>query len=204
MATAREMRMSKEPRATILIVDDQAINIQALSGLLREHYIILAANNGPRALEIARGSKAPDLILLDITMPGMDGFEVCRQLKAGDKTKKIPVIFITARSSTDDIVRGFRTGAVDYIPKPFQPEELLVRVETHIELHRSREEIRTLKAIIPICAHCKKMRDDEGYWKKVEEYISDSTGSAFSHGLCPDCVRELYPDIADSILNHPG
>lgn len=183
----------------ILIVDDTLENIQILGIILKQkHYRINVAQDGPTALTLAE-KVLPNLILLDILMPGMDGYEVCRQLKQNTKTKDIPVIFLTAKADTDSIVTGFETGAVDYITKPFQKMELLARVKTHLDLRRSKQElekaldeIKTLKGIIPICASCKKIRDDEGYWNNLETYIQSHSEAAFSHGICPDCAEELY------------
>ncbi len=121
-------------KTTILIVDDQPANLMVLARLLKEDYHILAANNGARALEIAAGHNPPILILLDIEMPGMDGYEVCRKLKASERTSGIAVIFVTARDSAEDEEMGFSLGAVDYISKPFQPAIVRARVHNHVTL----------------------------------------------------------------------
>lgn len=122
----------------ILIVDDHPGNIRVAAAMLQQDYNILAANNGSRAIKIAEDAQ-PDLILLDIMMPEMDGFTVCETLKSNEKTKDIPIIFITAKTEIDDVVKGFTLGGCDYISKPFNPEELFVRVNTHIELKKSKE-----------------------------------------------------------------
>lgn len=125
----------------VLIVEDDIKNIQVLGTLLSQAgYHINVAQNGSEALETAR-EVVPDLILLDIMMPEPDGFEVCRQLKSISETKDIPIIFMTARSDTDDIVRGFETGAVDYITKPFNSVEVLARVNTQLTLRRQLKNI---------------------------------------------------------------
>ncbi len=121
-------------KPTVLIVDDQPPNIQALARLLKENYHILVAADGPRALELASGDKAPDVILLDIMMPEMDGYEVCRRLKNDPKTKDIPVIFVTARGDSEDEAMGLDLGAVDYIAKPFNNAVVKARVRTHVQL----------------------------------------------------------------------
>lgn len=123
----------------VLIVDDTKENLQVLGNILRENkYKIVLANNGTEALAIV-AKRLPDLILLDIMMPDMDGFEVCSRLKADDRTKHIPVVFLTAKTETDDIVRGFQLGGIDYITKPFKHEELLIRVKTHVALKKARD-----------------------------------------------------------------
>jgi putative two-component system response regulator len=121
-------------KTTILIVDDTRLNVQIIkSDLEDEGYNILSSENGTDALRIAE-TENPDLILLDIMMPGMDGFEVCKILKEKDNTKDIPIIFLTARSEPKDVIKGFQLGAVDYLRKPFEVSELLVRVKTHVRL----------------------------------------------------------------------
>ena len=127
--------------ATILLVDDLPDNLRVLRQALEpEGFSLMVATSGQAALEIARNAH-PDLILLDVLMPGVDGFETCRQLKADPATQHIPVIFITARAETEAVVEGFRVGSVDYIVKPFQNEEVLARVRTHLENDRLRREV---------------------------------------------------------------
>lgn len=129
----------KEKTPLVLMVDDVAKNLQVLGTILsKEKYKIAAANNGEQAINIANNT-FPDLILLDIMMPGINGFEVCARLKKDPKTKDIPIIFLTAKMEPEDIVKGFETGAVDYIAKPFNSIELLARVKTHLELKISRD-----------------------------------------------------------------
>jgi CheY-like chemotaxis protein len=126
------MTMPKKP--TILVVDDMPFNIKVLTTLLgKNNFNVLVAENGKAALEVIKIT-LPHLILLDIMMPEMDGFEVCRLLKAEPKTQNIPIIFITALSEPEDKVKGFKLGAVDYITKPFRREEILARVKTHLHL----------------------------------------------------------------------
>lgn len=126
---------------SVLIVDDVPKNIQVVANILQpQGYRLAFAQRGEVALELVNKNNF-DLILLDIMMPGMDGFEVCEALKSDPRHKDIPVVFLTAKTETDDIVRGFRLGAVDYVTKPFNSEELLARVCTHLELKTSRERL---------------------------------------------------------------
>jgi class 3 adenylate cyclase len=128
----------------ILIVDDTPKNIQLLGTILRkEGYQINIAQNGLQALEVV-GQMPPDLILLDVMMPELDGFETCRRLKGEPSTQDIPVIFLTAKVDMEDIVKGFELGAVDYVTKPFNSAELLSRVSTHLELKAAREKLEEL------------------------------------------------------------
>lgn len=130
---------SLSKQQTILIVDDAKTNINVLAELLRLDFKVRAATSGEKALEIAFSENPPDLILLDILMPGMDGYEVCKNLKASSQTKNIPVIFITGKVNEEDEIYGFSIGAVDYITKPFRPIVVKARVNTHAELKRHRD-----------------------------------------------------------------
>ncbi len=129
------------PQKTILIVDDTPINIGVISGALKDIYKTKVATNGEKALAIASGEEKPDLILLDVMMPGMDGYEVCRRLKGDPNTHNIPVIFLTGQTGTDDETRGFEVGAVDYIHKPFSEAVVKARVRTHLMLRDAHEQI---------------------------------------------------------------
>jgi DNA-binding response OmpR family regulator len=128
----------------ILVIEDEPSNIQTLSTLLKERgYNINIATNGRQGLEVLERIR-PDLILLDIMMPEIDGFETCRRIKASTAWREIPIIFLTAKTDTADIVRGFELGAVDYVAKPFNAHELLARVNTHLtldHLHRENERL---------------------------------------------------------------
>ncbi len=132
--------------ADILVVDDVSENLKLLLNLLKPvGYKVRPALNGAEALDAVMQNK-PDLILLDIKMPGMDGFEVCKRLKADNQSKQIPIIFISGLSETDDKVKAFHAGGVDYITKPFQEEEVLMRVQTHIELNQMRMNLEGIVA----------------------------------------------------------
>jgi response regulator RpfG family c-di-GMP phosphodiesterase len=149
-------------------------------------------------------------------MPDLDGYQVCERLKADPRTRDIPVIFLSALDQIRDKVKAFTSGGVDYITKPFQIEEVLARVETHLRLRALQEQlaarvreleealaqVKTLRGLLPICANCHKVRDDQGYWQDVTLYVSDHSEVDFSHGICPDCFRELYPEYAD-IVDEP-
>ncbi len=207
----------------ILIVDDIAKNIQVLGSLLaKEGFAISYATHGNQALEMVAVEDF-ELILLDIMMPEMDGYEVCRRIKRMPGKKDIPIIFLTARIEKQDIVEGLNAGAVDYITKPFNSSELKARVSTHLQLKEARdriteqnlqlkekneqletlnrklqdalEKIKTLEGIIPICCICKNIRDDKGYWERIEEYMAKHSDAVFSHGICPECTKKYYPDI---------
>ena len=142
LETSIPMNASETAEETILLVDDQPSNLQLLSQTLKDSGCrLLFAKDGESALSIARKVQ-PNLILLDIMMPGIDGFEVCRRLKSSVDTKSIPVIFLSALDDTRDKVRGLQLGAVDYVAKPFQPEEVIARVNTHLTIHRLSSQVQ--------------------------------------------------------------
>jgi putative two-component system response regulator len=135
-------------KPTVLIVDDTAENITLINGLLKDTYRTRVANNGERALALAATKPPPDLVLLDIMMPGMDGYEVCRRLKADPALKHIPVIFLTAKVEIEDEQKGFDVGAVDYITKPISPPIVLARVQTHLTLKSAADFLKDKNAFL--------------------------------------------------------
>lgn len=124
---------------SILIVDDEPANISLLSEVLKSSYQVMVAKSGKKAIVAAQSDQPPDLILLDIIMPELDGYEVLRRLKSHDETKNIPVIFVTSKSNEEDETKGLEMGAVDYISKPFNPAVVRARVKAHLELKRNRD-----------------------------------------------------------------
>ncbi|QTN26181.1 diguanylate cyclase [Rhodoferax sp. AJA081-3] len=130
--------------ATVLVVDDTPANLSLMSSLLKDTYKVKVANGGERALEIAQSDTPPDLILLDIMMPGLDGYEVCRRLKAQESTKDIPIIFITAMADVENESMGFALGAVDYISKPFNKTVVKARIRVHMQLKRQSRLLENL------------------------------------------------------------
>ena len=200
-----ETNMSKK---TILIVDDIPTNLDVLFKQLElSNFRVLVAQDGASAIRQAEFAR-PDIILLDVMMPDLDGFETCRRLKANEITSEIPVIFMTALSDIDSKVKGFEVGGVDYVTKPIRWQEVFARVTTHtklrtlqkdlqeknVELQEALDNIKVLKGLLPICTSCKKIRDDQGYWQQVEIYIHDHSEADFTHGFCPGCIQELYPE----------
>lgn len=214
-------KQSDVPTATILVVDDNPDNLHLLIAILsRQGYKVRPAPNGTFALKSAQ-SILPDLILLDIRLPDMDGYRVCEQLKADERTRDIPVIFISALQDVTDKVKGFTLGGVDFITKPFQVEEVLARVTTHLTLRNLQSQLReangalekqvhelacanaklqealdtikTLSGLIPICSWCgRRIRDEGDHWVRLESYIEAHTKAIFSHGICPDCKDKLF------------
>jgi len=150
-----ELQNTSQKNNVILVVDDQPNNLKVVASVLSDIYTLSFANNGPTALKMLEKG-TPDLILLDIMMPEMDGFDVCEKIKANPKTKNIPIIFLTAKTDIADIIKGFETGAVDYITKPFNPTEVKVRVKNHLALYNAKQEIQAMN---------KKLADTAGKLK---------------------------------------
>ena len=195
----------------ILIVDDVPENVEILYSVLeQDNYRFAIALNAAEMYK-AIEKEVPDLVLLDVMLPDGDGFSLAEDILSVHSDRYLPIIFITARAHLEDKVRGFEAGGVDYITKPFDEAEVSVRVKTHVELKLAREqqatlilqlqqaleEVKQLRGIIPICAHCKKVRNDDGYWMQVEHYVSEHSEAEFSHGLCPACMNEMYSHLSD-------
>ena len=200
----------KENRAPlILVIDDNPSNLSVINQYLEDNgfEVMIARDGDDGVVKAARG--LPDLILLDVMMPGMDGFETCRQLKGESLTRDIPVLFMTALDSVEDKLKGFDAGGVDYIVKPFNEREAIARINTHLKirklqqdleeknrrLEKAMNEIKKLEGIIPICSICKKIRDDKGYWSQLEAYFEEHSEAKFSHSLCQECAKKYYPDF---------
>ena len=193
--------------ASVLVVDDNVDNLTLLEGMLQAAgHAVRAIPDGTLALESVR-LEAPDLIVLDILMPGISGWEVCEALKADPATADIPIVFLSALTDIQEKLRAFQMGGVDYITKPFHEEEVLARVNTHValmqsqralaarneELQEALREVNLLSGLLPICSHCKRIRDEQGDWTQIETYISHRSDAQFSHSYCPDCVKRHFP-----------
>ena len=196
----------------ILAVDDEASNLQLLRHILQDQYRLLFAKDGPRALELAR-QEQPQLILLDVMMPGMTGYEVCTQLKADPATAAIPVIFVTALSEADDEVIGFDAGAVDYITKPVSPPIVRARVRTHLSLVRIDELKRTRLEIVQRLGLAAEYKDNETglHVIRMSHYarilglalgMSEAEADDLLHAAPMHDVGKI--GIPDSILRKPG
>ena len=130
-----------DEKKLVLIVDDAPANVQMVRSILKDEFKIRVATSGAKALDLVKAEPHPDLILLDVTMPEMDGYALCGVLKATPESRDIPVIFLTGKTDTDDETRGFQVGAVDYIHKPFSPAVVKARVHTHLVLREAREQL---------------------------------------------------------------
>lgn len=197
-----------------LIAEDNATTRLLLESTLTEWgYDVTATSDGVEAWHELQRDKAPELILLDWKMPGMDGIEVCRRLRQLPDARTAHVILVTARGGKDDVVAGLEAGANDYITKPFEPSELRARLQAGArivelqnnladrvrELEGALARVKQLQGLLPICAYCKKIRDDSNYWQQVEAYISSHSEVQFSHGICPDCHERLVKPELDAM-----
>jgi signal transduction histidine kinase len=172
----------------ILVVDDTPSNIQMLAAVLKENgYQVAVATNGKQALDVV-GRVRPALILLDVMMPEMDGFETCQKLKENAEWKEVPVIFLTAKAETSDIIKGFELGAVDYVAKPFNTHELLARVHTHMEMRRQQQELQD---------NYKKLSELERLRDNLVHMVVHDLRSPLM-GLS-GCLQLLQMDLADKL-----
>jgi phosphoserine phosphatase RsbU/P len=196
-----------ETELRILIAEDQAVARFALEDTLATwNYEVQAVADGLAAWDALQADQAPKLALLDWEMPGLDGPEICQRVR--DKVIAQPpyLILLTARERTEDLVAGLRSGANDYLTKPFQEAELAARLAVAVrtlnmqrnlsdrvrELEDALAQIKVLRGILPICAWCKKVRNDENYWERLEGYLGQHTDLRFTHGMCPECSeREI-------------
>lgn len=190
----------------VLIVEDEALAAEMLRGLLEEmgYAVVGKAVNGTQAVEQTQ-SLRPEVVLMDIELPGMDGIEAAYQINEICPT---PVVILTAYESPELVDRATAAGVGGYLTKLPGANELdraiaiaMARFDDlkelrrlNAELRQALAEIKTLRGIIPICASCKKIRDDEGYWHDVAVYIRDHSEAEFSHGLCPDCTDKYFPE----------
>lgn len=194
----------------ILIAEDDITSRVLLKHMLAEWgYEVLVTKDGNEAWEALKAEDAPRLALLDWMMPGLDGVEICRKVRQLDVSNPTYIILLTSRSGKKDIVAGLEAGANDYIGKPYETDELRVRVkvgervaalqsalaEQVHSLREALEHVKTLQGILPICMHCHKIRNDQQSWERLEKYIGEHSDAQFSHGLCPECLEKHYPNF---------
>ena len=190
----------------VLIAEDDSISRLMLQSMLVEWgYEVIAVADGVEAWRTLQSPDAPRLAVLDWVMPGMDGVEVCRRVRARPTQDPVHLILLTSRDEKADIVAGLKGGASDYVTKPFDRDELQARIQvgrTVVELQQSlaarvREleealtQVKQLQGLLPICCYCKKIRDDKNYWQQVEEYLGHHSALQFSHGICPHCWEKV-------------
>jgi DNA-binding response OmpR family regulator len=191
----------------LLIADDDPVLRRMLGAAVRNWGFDPAeAADGREALARLRRPDAPKVAVLDWVMPGLDGPDVCRQVRERPTPEPPYLILLTANDTKRDVIAGLQAGANDYVTKPFDVDELRARLgvarnvvelqatlATRVrELEDALSQVKQLQSLIPICAYCKKIRDDANYWQQVDSYLAHHSGIRFTHGICPDCLdREI-------------
>ena len=205
---------------SILYVEDEEITRSAVARMLRRRVLnVYEAENGQEGLELYKQYR-PDIVISDIRMPVLDGMEMSKEIKILDKNSKI--ILTTAHSDASILINSIEVGIDKYILKPLDMASLFSSVEKCAEnimlekkiqqqnkekdeliakLQNALDKVKFLSGLLPICSSCKKIRDDKGYWQQIESYIREHSEAQFSHGICPDCVKKLYPKL---IQDMPG
>lgn len=194
----------------ILVAEDDATSRLSLTIVLKRlGYEIVVAPDGDAAWHILQQPDAPMLGILDWMMPGKTGVEVCRLARMLPATASKYLILLTSRSDTEDVVEGLEAGANDYVTKPFDEKELLARIRVGkrvldleqelrdrvAQLEEAAAHIKSLQGIIPICMFCRRIRDDEESWRRIEDYLARHADVQLSHGLCPECFEKHYPEL---------
>lgn len=196
----------------ILVAEDDPILRRLLEATLsKSGYEVVLAEDGGRAWALLQRDDAPRLAVLDWMMPEIDGLEVCRRARAAQGSDGyLYVILLTARGRKEDIVAGLEAGADDYLTKPFDPHELRSRVRVGerildleaslrmkvAELQSALSQVEQLQGLLPICMHCKKIRDENDSWQRLETYIQAHSEARFTHSVCQECVAAHYPRAA--------
>ncbi len=198
------MKINQKTR--VLVAEDDYLVGEVIKRALKQtdHELVGKASDGVEAVEMAV-SLRPDVVLMDIQMPELDGLEAARQIQ---EQCPMPVVILTAHESLSLVEKASEVGVAAYLTKPPNPAEIeraiivaVARFDDMMELRRLNTElkeaiakIKTLSGLLPICANCKKIRDDKGYWNQIENYIRDRSEAEFSHGICPECSKKLYPE----------
>lgn len=196
----------------VLIAEDDTVSCTVLERTLRGWgHDVVVTRSGTEAWEALLADGAPRLAILDWMMPGLEGPEVCRRVRALARPIPTYIILLTARGQTVDVVAGLDSGADDYVTKPFDRQELRSRIRVGervlalqqgladrvAELEAALGQVKELKGLLPICCYCKAVRDDRNYWHRVETYITAHSSARFSHGICPGCWKDVVePEMA--------
>lgn len=196
-------------RTRVLLAEDEPVTRRLLEAqMTRFGYEVLPVADGLKAWDVLQTPDAPSLVVLDWNMPGLDGPEICQKIRESTRSSYTYMLLVTARNAKSDVVQGLSAGADDFISKPVDPDELharlktgerIVRLEQTLasqvkELQVAAEHVRELQGMIPICMHCKRIRNQSQIWEKVETYIENRSGAKFSHALCSECLNHHYPD----------
>ena len=193
-----------------LVADDDLATAALLQRTLERWGLdVIVAHNGLEALKAVQGDPGIGLAVLDWSMPGLDGPDVCRRIRADPSRAHLHLLLLTAREGRADVISGLDSGADDYLSKPFDPEVLRARVHVGLrvlklkerlaervaELETALSKVKQLHGLLPICSYCKHVRTDGDYWEQVEQYVSNHTDLQFSHGVCPACYDKVAADM---------
>jgi sigma-B regulation protein RsbU (phosphoserine phosphatase) len=197
----------------ILIGEDDPISRRMLQAtLVKWGCEVVVCKDGSEAWVKLQSHEAPRMAILDWMMPGMDGVQVCRNLRKLTQAPRTYIILLTAKGRSQDVVAGLAAGADDYVTKPFDRDELHARVqagfrtielETSLadrvrELEQALLQVRQLQGLLPICAYCKRIRKDEDYWQQIEGFVAEHSGAQFSHSICPGCYEKIVkPELEE-------
>ena len=202
----------------ILVAEDDPVTRKVLAVTLeRLGWDVITAKDGNDAWEVfesLKGKGAPELAVLDWMMPGLEGIEICRRLRATPGFEFVYVILLTSRGDKEDLADGLAAGANDYIAKPFDPVELEARVRVGermvnlqsslaarvTELEAALGEVRALQGLLPICSYCKKVRNEANYWEQVDSYLASHSGLELTHGICPVCLDKMMTELDAAVV----
>jgi DNA-binding response OmpR family regulator len=180
----------------ILIADDDRMSTMMLSRTLEQWgFETVVVNDGVAAWECIGSEAPPALAILDWMMPGIDGIELCKRIRAIVPPTHVYLRLLTARNDPQDLVAGHQAGADDYLTKPFDPDELRARIHVGQRTIGLIASIKQLTGLLPICSYCKRVRSDEDYWEQVESYVTEHTDAVFSHGICPECLEKTLAEL---------
>ncbi len=214
--------MFEHRKARVLVAEDDYLVSEMIARELKVigHDQVGDASSGVEAVELVHELR-PDVVLMDIKMPDLDGLEATRRIQESCPT---PVIVVSAHESRDLVNKASEVGVSAYLTKPPRRGDIeraiIIAMARHADLMHIRRlcgeleaqkqqletalaEVKTLRGLVPICCFCKRVREDEGFWQQVEVYVGNRTEATFSHGLCPDCIKQHYPEVADHVLQPP-
>lgn len=196
---------------SVLIAEDDPASRRLLQITLEKWgFEVEVCCDGQEAWQVLQRAEAPQLAILDWMMPGIDGLEICRRLRALPQQRVCYAILLTAKDQKQDLAEGLGSGADDYMVKPFDPRELKARLQVGIrllslqqtlagrvsELEEALAQVKVLQGLLPICSYCKNIRDDNNYWQQIESYVSAHSEAQFSHSICPTCYeRVVKPEL---------
>jgi DNA-binding response OmpR family regulator len=189
--------------------DDKATALIVSRALERCGLAVTVAHDGHAAWDVLSQPDPPEIVVLDWMMPGIEGLELCRRLRAGRTGANLYVILVTSREARADVVSGLDAGADDYVVKPFDVDELRARIRVGMrvvslqtsladnvaQLQEALARVKTLSGLLPICSYCKRIRNDKDYWQQMEQYLSEHSEAEFSHGICPECFERVRKDF---------